>query len=134
MPERARVEAFIAAVVGGDHVAAIRDFYTADASMRENLAEPRRGHDLLMEHEARALARLERMHTHPPQTVLVDGDRVVLHWIFDATDKLGVTRRLEELAIQRWQGDRIAEERFFYDSASAWRVVEAATQSSGSGA
>lgn len=124
MPERSRVEDFIAAVVGGDHVAAIRDFYWEDASMQENMAEPRRGRDLLMEHEARALARLERMHTHPPRAVLVDGDRVVVHWTFDATGKDGVTRRLDELAIQRWRGDRIVEERFFYDTATAWRSVE----------
>jgi ketosteroid isomerase-like protein len=92
--------------------------------MQENMAEPRRGRDLLMEHEARALARLERMHTHPPRAVLVDGDRVVVHWTFDATGKDGVTRRLDELAIQRWRGDRIVEERFFYDTATAWRPVE----------
>jgi len=125
MPERARVDAFIAAVVGGDHVAAIRDFYTADASMRENANEPRRGREALIAHEAKALARLENMHTHPPRAVLVDGDRVVVHWVFDATGKDGTTRRLEELAIQRWEGDRIAEEQFFYDTASAWREVSA---------
>jgi hypothetical protein len=34
-----------------------------------------------------------------------------------------VTRRLQELALQRWRGDRIAEERFFYDTASAWKTV-----------
>jgi len=26
--------------------------------------------------------------------------------------------------LQRWEGDRIAAERFVYDSASAWTVVE----------
>ncbi len=124
MPERKRVEDFVAAVVGGDHVGAIRDFYCEDATMQENAAEPRRGRDNLMAHEARALARLKLMHTHPARAVLVDGDRVVINWVFDATDPQGVTRRLEELAIQRWRGDRIAEERFFYDTASAWRVVE----------
>lgn len=124
MPDRQRVEAFVAAVVSGDHVGAIRDFYCEDASMQENGAEPRRGRDALMAHEAGALARLNRMYTHPARAVLVDGDRVVIHWVFDATDKAGVTRRLEELAIQRWRGNRIAEERFFYDAGSAWQVVE----------
>ncbi|POR45150.1 nuclear transport factor 2 family protein [Bosea psychrotolerans] len=124
MPDRKRVEAFVAAVVSGDHVGAIRDFYCEDASMQENATEPRRGRDVLMAHEAKALARLQRMHTHPARAVLVDGDRVVINWVFDATDQSGVTRRLEELAIQCWQGDRIAEERFFYDTATAWRVVE----------
>jgi hypothetical protein len=35
----------------------------------------------------------------------------------------GVTRRLNELALQRWKGERIAEERFVYDTAAAWTVI-----------
>jgi ketosteroid isomerase-like protein len=123
MPTAKRLEAFVAAVVSGDHVGAIRDFYTPAATMRENLKEPRRGRDALMANEAKALARLVRMETHPPLAVLRDGDRVVIHWVFDAVGKDGVTRRLEELAFQRWDGERIAEERFFYDTATAWGTV-----------
>jgi ketosteroid isomerase-like protein len=123
MPTRQRVEAFIAAVVSGDHVRAIADYYHEDASMQENLQPPRRGRALLMAHETKVLERM-KMHTHPQPPFLVDGDRVVVNWIFDATGKDGVTRRLNELALQRWEGDRIAEERFVYDSASAWTVVE----------
>ena len=122
MPDRSRVEAFIAAVVGGDHVGAIADYYHEGASMQENLLPPRRGRDLLMEHEAKVLERM-RMHTHPGPLFLVDGDQVVINWIFDATGADGVTRRLDELALQRWDGDRIAEERFVYDTASAWKTV-----------
>jgi len=122
MPDRARVEAFIAAVVGGDHVGAIADYYHEDASMQENLSPPRQGRALLMENEAKVLERT-RMHTHPGPLFLVDGDHVVVNWTFDATGPDGVTRRLNELALQRWSGDRIAEERFVYDTASAWRAV-----------
>lgn len=127
MPERARVDAFVAAVVSGDHVRAIADFYHDDATMQEPGKEPRRGRETLMAHEAKALSRVARMHTHPPRAVLVDGDNVVVHWVFDAIAHDGTARRLEELAIQRWRGDRIAEERFFYDTASAWRTVPAET-------
>jgi ketosteroid isomerase-like protein len=123
MPTRARVEEFIAAVMSGDHVRGIQEFYHPHASMQENGLEPRRGRDALMAHEAKALARLDRMHTHPPRAVLVDGDRVVVHWVFDAISRDGTARRLEELTIQRWEGDRIAEERFFYDTATAWKSV-----------
>jgi hypothetical protein len=122
MPSRERVTAFIVSVVGGDHVKAIADYYHEDASMQENLQTPRLGRAHLMAHEAKVLERL-KMHTHPDPLFLVDGDNVVIKWIFDATGKDGVTRRLHELALQRWQGDRIAEERFVYDSASAWTVV-----------
>ena len=122
MPTSERVQAFVAAVVAGDQVGAIRDYYWEDASMQENTAEPRRGRERLMADEASALARVKAVHTFP-KAVVVDGDRVVIHWIFDITDREGVTRRLEELAFQIWRGDRIEIERFFYDTATAWRVV-----------
>jgi hypothetical protein len=64
MPSRERVAAFIASVVGGDHVRAIADYYHAQASMQENLQAPRRGRDTLMAHEAKVLERV-KMHTHP---------------------------------------------------------------------
>lgn len=123
MPSRERVESFISAVVGGDHVRAIDDYYHEDASMQENLQPPRRGKSLLMAHEAKVLERM-KMHTHPDPKFLIDGDSVVINWIFDATGKDGITRRLNEVALQRWSGERIAEERFVYDSASAWTIVE----------
>lgn len=124
MPERQRVLDFIAVVVSGDHVRAIADFYHPDATMQENSRPPRTGREVLMAHEAAALARLQAMNTHPVKTFLVDGDHVVINWTFDATDQAGTTRRLEELAFQRWQGDRIITERFFYDTATAWQVVD----------
>jgi len=118
MPDRSRVQAFIATVVSGAHVEAIAGFYHEDASMRENTREPRRGRAALMAHEAAALARMAKIHTHPAGTFLIDGDQVVVQWTFDITDQQGVTRRMEELSLQRWRGDRIAEERFYYDPAS----------------
>ena len=49
--------------------------------------------------------------------VFVSGDRVVIRWIFDFGWRDGSSTRMEELAYQRWSGDRIAEEQFFYDPA-----------------
>jgi len=51
----------------------------------------------------------------PP--ALVHGDHVVIRWVFEFTGRDGMVRRLEELAWQRWQGERIVEEQFFYDPA-----------------
>jgi hypothetical protein len=39
----------------------------------------------------------------------------VIHWVFEFTARDGAAIRLDELALQRWQGDRIAQERFYYD-------------------
>lgn len=118
MPSRQTVERFVAMVVSGDHVGAIETFYAEDASMQENLAPPRVGKATLVAHERAALARVASVHTHPPQALLVDGDHVAIHWIFDFTLPDGSTRRFDEMALQVWRGDLIWRERFFYDPAT----------------
>ena len=115
MPTPATVEAFIARVESNDHVGAIRDFYTEDATMRENFEPPRAGRDALMAHEARALARTASVTSQCVRPVFANGDHVVIRWIFEFTARDGTRARIEELAYQRWAGDRIAEEQFFYD-------------------
>lgn len=128
MPDRKRVDEFVDAVVSGDHAEAIADFYHPGASMQENREPPRLGRDQLVAHEQAAMSRMESMHTHPPEAVLVDGDHVAISWIFDSVGKDGVTRRLHEIAMQQWQGDRIIKERFVYDSATAWQPVSSPDQ------
>jgi hypothetical protein len=48
--------------------------------------------------------------------VFVSGDRVVIR-IFEFEWLDGSVTRMEALASQRWEGERIAEETFFYDPA-----------------
>ena len=117
MPTSARLEAFIAAVEGGAHAKAIEDYYTEDATMRENQAEPRRGRSTLVAQETAVLARTESVTSTCVRPVLVNGDHVAIHWIFDFQFKGGSKMRMEEIAWQRWEGERIAEEQFFYDPA-----------------
>ena len=116
MPSRETVDAFVAQVVSGDHVGAIRDWYAADASMRENQSEPRRGRDVLMAHEARALARVLRVDTQLLEPPLIQADRVALRWRFTFVPKgEGPSASMEEIAWQTWRDDKVVEEVFFYD-------------------
>ena len=117
MPTPNTLERFIARVEQNAHVEAIQEFYTAGASMQENLAPPRVGRDVLVAHEVKALARAASVHSTCVRPVLVNGDHVVIRWIFVFTWKDGTTGRIEELAWQRWEGERIAQEQFFYDPA-----------------
>ena len=78
--------------------------------MRENQAEPRRGRALLLAHESAVLARTASVVSTCVRPVLVNGDHVVIRWVFDFTGKDGRSMRIEELAWQRWEGERIAEE------------------------
>ncbi|MDM0073351.1 nuclear transport factor 2 family protein [Variovorax sp. J2P1-59] len=117
MPSTATLEAFIAAVESGEHAKAIEDYYTEGATMRENQAEPRRGRDVLVAHERAVLANTASVDSQCVRPVLVNGDHVVIRWIFDFTGKDGRRMHIEELAWQRWEGERIAQEEFFYDPA-----------------
>src|SRR5882724_2329904 len=114
MPSRARLDEFIAVVEAGDHAGAIERYYTEDSSMQENAAPPRVGRDLLVARERDVLARMSQVYSKAMSSV-VEGDNVAIHWIFELTDKSGNMRRIDEVALQQWRGDRIFRERFFYD-------------------
>lgn len=117
MPARDVVQRFIETVEAGRYVEAIERFYTEDASMRENQQQPRRGRAALAEHERNVLARMKQIRTLPGTRFLVDGDLVVIRWRFELDYADGRRTALDEIAWQRWSGDLIAEERFYYDPA-----------------
>jgi hypothetical protein len=115
MPAAAVVEAFVKTVEEGRYLEAIERYYAAGASMRENGSEPRKGLAALIANEKNVLARFASIKASRLGPALVDGDHVAIPWAFDFAGAAGPALRLEEIAWQRWEGDRIAEERFFYD-------------------
>ena len=115
MPDRARVEAFVALVEDARYVEALEQFYHPHATMQDNQQEPRRGLERLIADERATMARFAEMKTDPVTDLLIDGDKVLVRWRFTFTPAEGTPVILEELALQCWEGDRIAEERFFYD-------------------
>lgn len=121
MPSRQTLERFVAMVESNAHDAAIEAFYTDDATMRENQDAPRRGRDVLVARERGVLARAQHVDSRCLRPVLVDGDHVVVHWWFRFDWPDGTYTEMEELALQRWRGERIAEEQFFYDPAQRAR-------------
>jgi hypothetical protein len=116
MPSAETLERFIARVESNAHVEAIAEFYAPDASMQENESAPRKGRETLMANEAKVLARAKSVASRCVRPVFVNGDHVVIRWIFAFEMLDGKKTRLEELACQRWDGDRVVEEKFFYDS------------------
>ncbi len=119
MPTMETLEAFIAQVVSGDHVGAIRDWYAPDAETRENAAEPRVGRDVLIAGETAMLERVAKVETELLSPPTLNGDQVGLHWRFTFTFKgRGSVSVFEEIAWQTWRGDKIWRERFFYDPAT----------------
>jgi ketosteroid isomerase-like protein len=117
MPSPQTLERFIAMVESNDHVQACELFYTEQSTMQENQGTPRVGRDAHVANERQVMARAESVTSTCVRPVLVDGDHVVIRWIFRFAWRDGSVTRMEELAWQRWEGERIAEETFFYDPA-----------------
>ena len=117
MPAAETLEEFIALVESNAHVEAVERFYTADASMQENQSAPRAGRDSHAADERRVLAKAKSLSSTCVRPVFASGDKVVIRWIFQFEWHDGTVTRIEELAYQRWVGERIEEETFFYDPA-----------------
>jgi SnoaL-like domain len=117
MPTTETLERFIATVERNDHVGALESFYAPNASMQENQSAPRVGRDAHVANERRVLAKAKTVTSTCVRPVLVQGDIVVIRWIFRFEWLDGGVTRMEELAWQRWEGERVVEEAFFYDPA-----------------
>ena len=117
MPSPQTLERFIALVESNDHVQACELFYTEQSTMQENQGTPRVGRDAHVANERQVMARAESVTSTCVRPVLVNGDHVVIRWIFRFTWRDGSVTHMEELAWQRWEGEQIAEETFFYDPA-----------------
>ncbi len=125
MPTPAALERFVATVESNAHDRAIDEFYADDATMQENQAEPRAGGKAAhLARERGVMARARAMSTECVRPVLVNGDTVVIRWIFQFEWQDGTVTRMEELAYQRWAGDKIVSETFFYDPAQRTPVAK----------
>ena len=117
MPTADTLERFIALVESNDHIAACEQFYAEHSTMQENQGEPRVGRAAHVASERRVMARAESLTSTCVRPVLVNGDHVVIRWIFNFVWRDGSVTHMEELAWQRWEGELIAQETFFYDPA-----------------
>jgi SnoaL-like protein len=126
MPSAETLERFIARVEQNAHVEAVEEFYAPDSTMQENMGTPRVGRDAHAENERRVLARARSLTSTCVRPVLVNGDYVVIRWIFHFEWLDGTHTHMEELAYQRWEGELIAEETFFYDPAQRERKKSSA--------
>ena len=115
MPNRSTVEAFAAAVEAGQFIEALEGWYAPDATMRENVGAPRGGLPTLVAGERALMDRTKAIKATRLSPILIEGDMVAIRWAFEFTGPDDKVRRMEEIAWQRWAGDRVVEEQFFYD-------------------
>ena len=104
MPTSETLERFIARVEENAHAEAVEEFYTADASMQENQAPPRVGRDAHVANERKVLSRTKTLSSKCVRPAFLNGDRVVIRWIFHFQWRDGTITHMEEMAHQRWEG------------------------------
>ena len=120
---RDNVTELIALAHQGKFLEAIERFYAEDATMQENLDPPRLGLRALLENERKVLATVPDIHVERVGSLMVDGDRAAINWVFAYTDAAGRQIELDEVAYQEWRDGKIIRERFYYDPAQRLRGV-----------
>ena len=126
MSTRERVQALVRYVQAGRIPEAIAEFYAENASMQENRGPATVGKAANLVRERAFADSVERWHEASARSVAVDGDQVLIEWVFDYTMRDGRRIRMEEIAQQCWRDGKIERERFFYDSATLSQVKEVA--------
>jgi len=114
---RQRVLDLVAQVERGTIDEAMREFYAEEVVMQESNGAATHGRAANVERE-RAFFGSITVHEHRALSVLVDGDRSAINWLFDYTAADGTRYRMNQIAHQTWRDGRIVHERFYYDSAS----------------
>ena len=82
MPTNDTLERFIARVEQNAHAEAVEEFYTVDASQQENHSPPRVGRDKHVAAERTIMSRAKSISSQCVRPVFVNGERVVIRWIF----------------------------------------------------
>ena len=117
MPTPETLERFIALVETNAHAEAVEAFYAPNVSMQENQSPPRIGRDEAVARERAVMAKARSITSQCVRPVCVNGDHVAIRWIFQFAWPDGTCTHMEEVAWQRWEGERLVEETFFYDPA-----------------
>ena len=120
MPTKNQVAKLVRLVEANRILDAIDEFYDDEVSMQDNLNPPVVGKDANRERE-RAFFGGITVHGNRALSIAIDGEQVVIHWLFEFTGGDGKRYRMDQLSHQDWQDGRIVRERFYYDSA---RIVD----------
>ena len=117
MTTRQRVLDLVAYVEQGRILEAIDEFYADDVVMQESNGTATAGKAANLERERAFYGTITDVENRA-LSVVVDGDRAAINWLFEFTGADGKRYRMDQVAYQRWSGGVIVHERFYYDSAS----------------
>jgi hypothetical protein len=101
----------------GKMLEAFEKYYHKDVVMVEANGEARKGKEVNRKFETEFLGSVKEFHGSGVNSITSnekDGVTTVESWM-DVTFKDGKRVKMEQVAVQRWQGDQIIKERFYYN-------------------
>lgn len=118
MSHKERVTAMYDMINQGQMMEAFEKYYHEDVVMIECTGDVREGKATSREFEKNFMSSIKDVHGGGATAITSDEDAgvtMVETWM-DVTFADGNRMKLEQIARQKWQGDQIIEERFYYDT------------------
>ena len=104
-------------VEDGQMLDAITKYYAEDIAMQENVAPPTVGFQVNYDREAAFYGSLLALRFRLA-SLMIEGNRAIINWVFDYTTSDGKQYRMDEISIQTWENGKVVHERYVYDTAS----------------
>ena len=117
MSIKPKVLDLISLVEAGRMLDAMNKYYADNIAMQENVSAPTVGFAENYARESAFYGSLKALKFNLV-SVVAEGDRAVINWVFDYTTADGKQYRMDEIAVQTWQNGKIVHERYIYDTAS----------------
>ena len=115
MPTRERLQSLINYVLAGKSVEACEEFYADDVVTQENDGDECVGIAANVARQKERMGQVGEVVDMRCDSYVLDGDRVAINWVLEAVSIEGHRFVLDEIAYQRWRGDEIVRERFYYN-------------------
>ena len=104
-------------ILSGQMLDAFEKYYSDGVVMVEATGEVREGKDVNREFELKWMSTVKEMHGGGVTAITsneLTGHTAVEVWM-DVTYQDGNRMKMEEVAMQKWEGDQIVHERFYYN-------------------
>ncbi len=111
---RQRVDALNRMIQEGKIIEAMNEFYTDDLVMGENDAPPTEGLAANLAREEDFVAHTTWHGLELKGVAVGDGVTMVQWWMDFHNTHYGARLAFTQVAVQRWRGDKIYDERFYY--------------------
>lgn len=117
MSIKQQVQHLVELVEQGRMLDAIETYYGENVAMQENLDPPTVGLAANLQREREFFGSLLSVQFRAA-SVIVEGDRAAINWVFDYTTADGQRYRMDQIAVQTWRDGKIIHERYIYDTAT----------------